>query len=133
MPNRDFNHNGRFDIADVIYILNDRLTLKALIENGNKKTANGIDIECHINPFSPSYSFYITVPQGDKKRVLVSVYDMRLHLILCMVDKKLEPGKHAFNLLDYRDKYFNKMKSGVYYLRLQSGSTDIATKFLFLH
>ena len=132
VPNRDFNHNGRFDIADVIYILNDRVTLKALIENGNKVTAGDIELKGYVNPFARSSDFSVIVPPGDKRSVLVSIYDTKLNFILNVLNKKLEPGQHNIHL-DFLDSNGNKLESGVYYLRLQSYNVDIVDKFIVLN
>jgi hypothetical protein len=76
------------------------------------------------NPFNPSTQFYITLPQ--KEKVVIKIFDMLGREVQSIVNDVFAAGKYNFTW------NAGSFASGVYLLKMQSGSFNQSRKMLLL-
>jgi hypothetical protein len=87
----------------------------------------------HPNPFNPSTTIPFTVPGagGSRRNVFVAIYDVDGSLVKTLANGALAAGRHeAF--WDGRNERGESVASGIYFVRLSSGSFEAARKLVLL-
>lgn len=67
------------------------------------------------NPFNPTTTIAFTVPQGNKERVRLLVFDAAGKLVATLADRVMQAGDHRI-LFDA-----SQLASGIYFYRLETG------------
>jgi len=83
------------------------------------------------NPFNPSTVISYSVPEGNRERVNLSVYDLRGHLVRTLVDSERDSGVYSV-FWDGTDAAGQRTPSGVYFYRLRAGNFNQIRKMVLL-
>lgn len=83
------------------------------------------------NPFNPVTTIAFTLGFDDPRPVTLAVYDCRGTLIRRLVSGIFSPGMHAVQW-DGRNETGNRVSSGVYLYRIQSGQCVASQKMLLI-
>ena len=83
------------------------------------------------NPFNPSTSIQFSVPEGERKRVSLKVFDLRGRLVRMLLDEEKEAGSYTL-FWDGTDMAGLEAPSGVYFYRLQAGDFSQTRKMVLL-
>ena len=81
------------------------------------------------NPFNPLTNIQFTLKKN--AQVKINVYNMLGQKVKTLVNRKMTAGSHIV-AWDGQDNNGNKMASGIYYYRLESGSFNKARKMVML-
>jgi hypothetical protein len=117
---------GEFQIADEDVYL--EIVLEP-VNDTDEDLASVYNLRSFPNPFNPvlNISFYLTCPQQTN----LSIYNVKGELVETLACSLLEAGAHSFRWYGM-DSEQNKVSSGVYYYRLQTGSREETGKVLLL-
>ncbi|MCE5272581.1 T9SS type A sorting domain-containing protein [bacterium] len=83
------------------------------------------------NPFNPSTVISFSVPEGNRERVSLEVYDLRGRLVRRLVDSERDSGVYSV-FWDGTDATGQRLPSGVYFYRLRAGSFSQTRKMVLL-
>jgi len=83
------------------------------------------------NPFNPETEIRFNIAGSSDQRVKLTVYDLLGRRIRMLTDADYTPGRHAVRW-DGRDGSGNRVASGVYLYRLESGSVRLTRRMVLL-
>ncbi len=81
------------------------------------------------NPFNPSTNIQFSIPQSGNVKIVI--YDIIGREVSKIVEKHFEKGSYIFNW-NARDKYGNRLSSGMYIARIKAGSYMKSIKMLLM-
>jgi hypothetical protein len=81
------------------------------------------------NPFNPSTAINYSIPEGERVRVQLCIYDLRGRKVRTLVDEEKEAGGYKV-YWDGRDDKGRETGSGVYFYKIVSGSFTSTKKML---
>ena len=81
------------------------------------------------NPFNPSTTITYSIPE--MVRVKLTVYDILGNLVATLVDAEMNPGNHK-TVWEGNDRAGMKVASGMYFFRLEAGSSVAVRKMLLV-
>ena len=81
------------------------------------------------NPFNPQTTILLSIPEENK--VILSIYNIKGQKVKILIDEVLSAGQHSV-VWDGRDSNGNRVGSGIYLYRLQTGSEEQVRKMLLL-
>jgi flagellar hook assembly protein FlgD len=87
----------------------------------------------HPNPFNPTTTIPFTVPGvgGSRRNVCIAVYDVNGSLVKMLASGAISAGRHEVRWSG-RNERGEDVASGVYFVRLSSGSFEDARKIVLL-
>jgi hypothetical protein len=85
----------------------------------------------HINPFSPSYTIKLNLPQGYEKGLVIELLDREQKLLRSTRIDSLQPGHREINFFQLFLKD-HEYESGVYILRVIAGGESRMREFVIL-
>ena len=87
----------------------------------------------HPNPFNPTTTIPFTVPGagGSRRNVFIAVYDVNGSLVKTLASGAISAGRHEVRWSG-RNERGEDVASGVYFVRLSSGSFEDARKIVLL-
>ena len=81
-------------------------------------------ISAYPNPFNPSTNINFSINKN--QHVELSIYDIQGNVVQSLINQKLEAGAHLIKWSP------NNISSGVYILSLNTPSTKISSKLLYI-
>jgi len=85
------------------------------------------------NPFNPATTITFDIPgtSGTREMVNLTIYDIRGRRVKCLVDSKLDPGRHSVTW-NGRNGNGQRVSSGIYLYTIQSSGGTSTRKMLIL-
>lgn len=83
------------------------------------------------NPFNPSTAINYSIPEGEKVRVRLEIYNLRGQLVKVIVGEDREAGEYRVHW-DGRDERGGQVPSGVYFYRIRAGKYSNVRKMILL-
>ncbi|MFC1574292.1 FlgD immunoglobulin-like domain containing protein, partial [Candidatus Latescibacterota bacterium] len=83
------------------------------------------------NPFNPVTTIVYSIPDGTSAHVSLNVYDLRGALVRTLVDQTISHGVHSV-VWDGTDENGNRVSSGMYIYRLQTGNFTKSQKMMLV-
>ena len=119
--------NNEIDTEYMIYIIEDLLAGESLQTDDLKIIPDQIIIyPVYPNPFNPVTTIRFDIPEGAANLLSLRIFDINGGLVETLMDGQREPGIYTVQW-DGSDQ-----PSGVYFSRLESGSTVAARKLILL-
>ncbi|MEN6446048.1 MAG: CapA family protein [Candidatus Cloacimonas sp.] len=87
------------------------------------------ELKISPNPFNPDTSIQIALPLAEK--TTVKIYNIKGQLVKELFNDKLEAGSYRFNW-DANDANQRKVASGIYFIKLDTGYSNIIKKAVLL-
>jgi hypothetical protein len=81
------------------------------------------------NPFNPTTTVAFDLAKADN--VKLNVYNLRGQLVDCLVDGRLEAGRHRIQWLG-TDSHDSRVASGIYLIRMESGGKTFIRKAMLM-
>ncbi len=91
----------------------------------NETELSGPSMRVHPNPFNPATSIYLVLPEPNP--VFVAVYDLTGRRLAVLADRQLGAGEHVLGWSG-RDTNGESAASGVYFIRMVTGESEIVRK-----
>jgi hypothetical protein len=83
------------------------------------------------NPFNPSTTIDFSIPNGEAKRVIIKIYNLRGRLVKTLLDQKKEPGFYSVHW-DGKDESGNEVSSGVFFYNLNISDLTLLRKMVLV-
>jgi flagellar hook assembly protein FlgD len=88
-----------------------------------------LEVSNYPNPFNPSTTIAFSVPEAGKVRL--TVYNIRGQRVRDLIDDNMMRGFHKV-IWDGKDNGNSSVSSGLYFVRIDTGSNAVVKKVMML-